>query len=333
MSQTIDVFNKFCNKINSIYSDNKTFTDIIDKVLLLEDSEKQILINNMYQKFTMVDNNQELLNFKKVKLFSSKEEETYQLSCSLFGEDLTLKKIFNPLKDKDKEFMWISLKVLIECVKPKKTKNAILNMEVDENVNLMIDDIVSEFKTSLNNKTNPLESIFGITTKITEKYQDKLTSGEIQLDGLVQDLQNKMPGVKNIIEKIIPTDTDKDDTEDKKDKIIIDENFSTETVTTGIDKKEENSINISKYLPMINGLTGKSDGSALPDISSLTEELLGGDLGDMLNMVQNVDDIKNKKPEEIKAIKEKMDKMMKEKFNIDIDNIKNTFEKSNKTDL
>lgn len=309
----LNIFNKFCDKIKEIYFTNKTITDIVNKVVELQDSEKYILIQNMYDKFTKVHNGYQLLNSKKMKLFSSKEEETYKLSCSLFGDDLTLKKILNNLEGKDRDYIWISLKVLIEYSKPvdtKKTKNHILNVEVDENVNIMIDDIVKEFKNTMkNNKdnSNPMEAIFGITSKITEKYQDKLQSGEIKLDGLINDLQKNMPGVKGMMEKLMP----KNKPTQKKEKIIIDENFSTENVTTGIDKQEDNNLDISKFLPMINGL-----GSG--DIGSLGKELLGTDFGDMMNMIQNMDDIEKIDPEKLKDMKSKMDKMMKEKFNIDL---------------
>ena len=37
----------------------------------------------------------------KIKVFSAKTEETFDLSSSLFGEELTLKHIFNNQTDKD----------------------------------------------------------------------------------------------------------------------------------------------------------------------------------------------------------------------------------------
>ena len=314
--KTLDIFNKFCDKIKSIYSSDESITTIVDKVLALDNSEKSVLIKNMYEKFTKVSNGYELLNSKKMKLFSSKEEETYQLSCSLFGEDLTLKKILNNLEGKNRDYLWVSLKVLIEYTKPvetKKTKNPILNVEVDENVNNMIEDIVKEFKNTMENKkdsSNPMEAIFGVTSKITEKYQDKLQSGEIKLDGLIEDLQKNMPGVKGMMDKLMPKAKPKE----KKEKIIIDENFSTENVTTGMDKPEDNQMDISKLLPMMNGLGGG-------DIGSLGKELLGADFGEMMNMVQNMDDMKNADPKKLKAMKTKMDKMMKDKFNIDLSDL------------
>ena len=176
----------------------------------LSEVEKSILVQNFYDKFTLVPNGQELLNNNKAKLFSSKEEETHQLSLSLFSEELPLKKIFNNLEGKDKTFLWTSLKVLVHYTKPStqtKKRNPILNMDVDENVNEMIGDIVKEFKNTMENKKdggNPMESILGVTSKITAKYQDKIQSGEIKLDNLVSDLQNSMPGMKNIMDKLIP---------------------------------------------------------------------------------------------------------------------------------
>ena len=330
-NKTLKIFNDFCSKINQIYSNDSSITQVITNVLELHDEEKMILVKNLYDKFILVPNGQELLNNKKVKLFSSKEEETYALSCSLFGVNLTLKKIFNSLQGQDKNFLWISLGVLIDYSKPietTKVKNSILNVEVDENVDGMIQDIVKEFKTTMEggNETNPMQAILGITGKITEKYQDKLQSGEIKLDGLINDLQKNMPGVKEMMDKMMPKQSKK---KVKKEKIIIDENFSTNTVPVGLDKPEDNSIDLSKMLPMLNGLGSLGgSGGGLGDIG----KMLGGDMGDIFKMVQNPDEMKNADPEKLKEMKNKMDKIMKEQFNINVED----FEKqafNNKSDL
>ena len=318
-NKTLKLFNDFCSKISSVYQQDTSITSIVDNVMKLQDNEKNILISNLYQKFSLVPNSEQLLQNKKVKLFSSKEEETYALSISLFGESLPLKKIFNNLEGEDKKFLWISLKVLIEYSKPKKpakVNNSILNMEVDENVNGMIEDIMKEFKNNMESgkQTNPMETILGITSNITNKYHDKIQSGEIQLGGLIDDLQNKMPGVKDMMDKMIPKEKKKE----KKDKIIIDENFSTVTVPVGLDKPEDNSVNLTKMLPMLSGGLGDMGG------------MLGGEMGDIFKMIQNKDQLKNTDPKKLQEMKQKMDKIMKDKFNINVNELEKQL---NKKDL
>lgn len=311
-SKSMEILTNFCDKVKTIHSEDESITKTINKFMKLSEVEKSILVQNFYDKFTLVPNGQELLNNNKAKLFSSKEEETHQLSLSLFSEELPLKKIFNNLEGKDKTFLWTSLKVLVHYTKPStqtKKRNPILNMDVDENVNEMIGDIVKEFKNTMENKKdggNPMESILGVTSKITAKYQDKIQSGEIKLDNLVSDLQNSMPGMKNIMDKLIPKNKPKV----QKEKVIIDENFSTDKVVVGEDKPSENNVDLTKMLPMLNGLGGG-------DFNKLAKDMLGSEFGDMLNTM-NPENVKSMSKEELKNMKTKMDKMMKDKFNIDL---------------
>lgn len=321
-SKVVQIFDNFCKKITEIYSDETDITEIVSAASNLSDDDKLVLTKNFYKQFTLVPNSTELLTNKKTKLFSSKEEESHTLSLSLFGKDLPLKKVFNQLEGSSKDYLWISLSLLIECLKPKKTKNDILNMEVDENVNGMISDIVSEFKNSMDSSSsNPMDAILGVTSKITEKYSDKLQSGEIKLDSLLDDLQGKMPGVKQMMDKLMPKGGKP---KEQKEKVIIDENFSTDNVVLGDDKPEENNMDISKMLPMLGGLGG---------LESMGKDLLGEEFGDMFKLMSNPDELKNSDPEKLKQMKDKMDKMMKDKFNIDINNIKDNLPQDNSQNL
>lgn len=322
-SKILEVFNNFSSKVKEIYQEDETICGIIDKAMGLSDEEKISLCHNFYNNFTKIDNAYELLKNKKVKIFSSKEQNTYNLSISLYGEDLPLKRIFNNLEDStNKNYLWVSLSVLVNYQKPtdtKKTKNSILNVEVDDNVNTMIEDIVDEFKNTMegSKSDNPMEAILGVTSKITEKYHSQLESGEIRLDGLLSDLTKNMPGLKNMMEKIVP----KEQPKPKKEKVIIDENFSTSKVVLGDDKPEENNINLQSMLPMLSGLGGLGGGKG--DIENLGKQLLGSDFGDMINEMQQMENIDD--PEKLKEMKDKMDNMMKDKFGFDV----NQFEKSN----
>lgn len=309
-----DFFDDFCNKIKNIYVEDTLINEFLNKYIKLSQDDKISLVDNFYNKFLCIDNGYTYLKNKKVKLFSSKEVDTHLLSLSLFGEELPLKKIFNNLEGEHKNYLWTSLEVIVyyksansnQNTQTPKIQNSILNMEVDENVNTMINDIVDEFKNTMkdNKSNNPLESIFGITTKITEKYHDKLQSGEIKLDNIVNDLQKNMPGIKELMEKFVPKNKPKA----KKETVIIDENFSTDKVITGDDKPEENNINLQKILPMLNSLGGG-------DMS----KLFGDKFGDMFSDLNNV---QNMNQDELKEMNKKMSSMMKDNFNIDLSKTK-----------
>lgn len=66
----------------------------------------------------------------------------------------------------------------------------IFNVEVNDETNEMLNDIVKSFESSLNNQTgNPLSGIFDISKKISSKYQDKINTGDIQLNKLMEGIQ------------------------------------------------------------------------------------------------------------------------------------------------
>lgn len=294
MTNTIKIVNDFTNKVKEVLLEDTESLKILDTFLELSEDEKTTLLKNFFIKFTKINNGLEFLNNKKNKLFSSKEEETYAFSISLYGENLPLKRIFNGLDDgQTKNYLWICLKLLINHLKPEedKVENSLLKIKVDKNTNQMIEDIVGVFKEKFEDgKTNPLESIMEVTSVITEKYQDKIQNGDIKLDSIMSELETKIPGVKNMLDGMIPKE------KPKKDTVLIDENFSTSNVKIGEDKPDENGMDMGKMLKMMNQLSGKGG----------LGDLMGG--GNILEMLGKD--------------KESMEKLMKDKFNINMDDFK-----------
>lgn len=320
------IFNSFCDKVLQIYKDDETISSTVTSVQSLSNDDKVVLVNHFIKSLDAIPEGYSLLENKKTKLFSSKEEETYTLSCSLFGKDVTLKKIFNNLEGKERDYLWLSLKILVDSKRTKKVKNSILNLDVDENTNGMIEDIVTEFKSAMDtsdgSQANPLAAIMGVTNTITSKYKSKLESGEIQLDSLMEDLTSKMPGVKNMMEQMAGgaeggglgdlASMMGGMGEKPKDTVIMDEHFSTADVVLGDDKEKESNINLTKMLPVAKSVFGGKKDSLEGSLESMLKGLGGPegfDLGSLLD---------NKDPEKAKEMKENMDKMMKEKFNIDM---------------
>ena len=199
----------------------------------------------------------------KIKVFSHKEADTTQISESLFGKTLTLKKIFNNQNDTIKNLLWDNLhkmvsyeleeqnkilqdknieerinklKLKFKFKDPKQTFKSLLKTEnLNNSTNNLINDIFSSFEESMSEK-NPLNNLLNISSLISEKYKDKIDNGEIDLNSLLSGLQSNLPGmdgIKTLIEPLMNMAK----TEEVKETIVMDENFSTANVSIG--KEEE----------------------------------------------------------------------------------------------
>jgi len=81
----------------------------------------------------------------KIKLFSHKEEETKNLSETLFGEELSLKKIFNNRDDNNKNVLWHYLHLMYLMVESAQKKQ---NKEKIKKITKLIESNEEQFKKS-----------------------------------------------------------------------------------------------------------------------------------------------------------------------------------------
>ena len=154
----------------------------------------------------------------KIKVFSSKEENTLKLSNSLFGDKLLLKNIFNNQSEMNKLVLWdslLNLYLVIELnnqnrneriedlndkfkqIKIKLSeyvKEQILPDDVNNTTSDMVSDIIGSFQDLVSDNKNPFENIMGITTKISEKYFKDIENGNIEVDKLLKNMP--IPGNK-----------------------------------------------------------------------------------------------------------------------------------------
>jgi len=328
------------------------------------------------------DTNFELFLESKVKLFSHKEDLNKKISEELFGDEISLKKIFNNREDNVKFVLWSylhSMVLMIEFAQKKKNKDKIkrlskvmedyapelekckknvqttfgrdpknmikdmLGVDVNDQTNDMVADIVKSFETTLQGgeNANPLAGILEISKKISEKYQDKINQGDIQLDKLMEGIQKTIPGMDQVLKGDGKGGLGGLDAmmggagglggmmgglfgkgEEKKETVIIDENFSTSNVELG-KIKESSNLNIGKLLnvadsmgviPSFGGETkkeGESD-SAMPNLS----ELFG-----MMNGIGKI-----KTQEEADALKAKVDTFMEKKLGLDMNKVSKDME-------
>jgi hypothetical protein len=117
-----------------------------------------------------------------------------------------------------------------------------------------------------------------------------------------------------------------------KEKIIIDENFSTADIAVGMNKEEDKpGINIGNVLKMADQFGvipgGKQSDSAMPDLSALGGLPGMGDipnLGKVMEIMQKLEKTETK--EEADALKQEMDMFLQKELGVDVDKLNKDLE-------
>lgn len=150
----------------------------------------------------------------KIKVFSHKDNSTLKISESFFGKDFSLKKIFNNQPEEIKNKLWLNLHKLLLILLEEETKTHpskqledkitklrenILNknLKIDQTkksiqqlfqtdtlnatTNNMIDDIFKSFENAMTGN-NTIENILNLSSELSQKYEDKINNGEIDLN-------------------------------------------------------------------------------------------------------------------------------------------------------
>jgi hypothetical protein len=312
------VIHQFISKLKTIYKDD---TEWIENRTNLTNKQIKKNINN-YVSLLEDDEMFEMFLNKKLKLFSSKNEKTDSLSKSLFSDDLTLKNILNNQPDEVKNLIWSDLHhIYLESVKnPKmsdKQKENVQKLElIYNNKPLTTEDMVSDILSSFNDvkSGNPFEKIMEISSKIQDKYGEKIDNGEINLDNLMSELTSNLGGLEGMLGNM----GKKNNT--PKEKVIIDENFSTEKVQKGKLDDENKGMDMSKIVMMLNKVNKMLDTSqnGEMDMSSLTNLLkelspsgkTDPQLESYLNVLNKLNKVDNE--EEAEKLKLEMENILKE---------------------
>ena len=253
---------------------------------------------------------------------------------------------------------------------PKNKLKDMLGVDVNDQTTSMIDDIVSSFEKVLsgNANSNPLSGIMEISQKISVKYADKINNGEIELDKLMKSISQKVPGMESMLNGMMGDtsksgDTNSDglssmmssmmsgmvggDATKPKEKIIMNDNFSTADVEVGLTKVDDKkSINIGSVLKIAdqfgvipggkqsNKVSESNTSSGFPDLSGLgglsgLGSLPGlGDLGDMGNiphlgkMMEMMNKLgKTETQEDADALKREMDTFLESELGLDVNKL------------
>lgn len=299
-------FNTLISHIGQLFPDNK----VLDEVNLESDELKLARIKKLNDSINTTTNFNNLLK-NKIKLFSHKEKNTLKISESLFGSELSLKKIFNNQEETIKLVLWKDIKDLLlaynesllekdltdkiildkisklkvqnstsPILDPKDSINKILNTaNLNNTTNNMINDIFGSFEKSINNPgTNPFGSIMEIGQVITDKYKDDIENGQINLDDLLKNM-TQLPGMENMGNMVdMLTKQMGSATSVPAEKVVIDENFSTSIVPQGENKDKDNGpgMNVASLLKTMDSLGAIGLGNPLlggpePDMNKIME--------------------------------------------------------------
>lgn len=283
-------FDLFISNLTNLYP-----TEIEN--LLNENLEDRLTrIKNLNDTLKLSSNFNNFCNCK-IKVFSHKDSPTLAISESVFGKVISLKKIFNNQPDEIKNKLWTNLQTLLlilleeeykttpskqledrinklqditmnKTAKLDQTKKSIHQLfqtdKLNDTTNNMINDIFKSFESAMSGK-DTMENILNLSSELSQKYEDKITNGEIDLNGLVDNLKNNIPGmenIKNMIDPLLKMDGLNSFTgtsnNEPVEKVIIDENFSTANIDIGV-----NTENTDTAKPVIGNMLKAVDGTGL----------------------------------------------------------------------
>lgn len=258
-----DIQNSFRNLINSVENVFKTKLEDFDNI------SNDTIQKNCDSFYNLLEDDRLYLLFlnNKIKVFSSKEEDTQKLSNSLFGNKLLLKNIFNNQDEMNKLILWDSLLHLYNVIELNNknreerlndlndkfnqikiklsdhVKEQFLPKDVNNTTNNLVNDIIGSFQDLVSDNKNPFENIMGITTKISEKYFKDIENGNIEVDKLLKNMP--IPGKEG-----------------------------------GLNIEEMMNGDMMKN--MMGNMMGDENGDMMKNMGDMMGNMMGGEMGDMM---------------------------------------------------
>ena len=165
MSEYIKVYSEFLKELSLDFLDN-------DIILTLESESDDKKYNRGYNLADSLNTETHINYFTKtkIKLFSHKNTDTLKISESLFGKDLTLKKIFNNRDEAQKINYWNYLHKLVLFIKQeqyaKDSTNTTLKNQIDK----------LRINNTINNTKEYINKIFD-TTKLSSSTNEMIDEG------------------------------------------------------------------------------------------------------------------------------------------------------------
>lgn len=225
------------------------------------------------------------------------------------------------------------------------TKNKLKEM-LDVNVNNettdMIDDIIKSFESIINNPkgSNPLNGIMDISQKISVKYNEKINNGEIELDKLMSSISKKIPGMDKIMNEMSDGTSGMKDMmgdliggnkKEQKEKILIDENYSTSCVPIGeIEETNSNNFKIGNILKIADKFGVIPGNKKSTESDNLNPQTIEGipNIGKMMEIMQKLN--KTSSPDDAENLKQEMNTFLQNDLGIDMNSLNQQIEEMTK---
>ena len=299
----IDNYDNFLEQLKVIFQDN---ADNFDYFVNEDENDKYNRCVSFISSFN--DEYFEMFTKSKLKVFSHKSPDTLAISSSLFMVDneckFYLKELLNNQPEQVKLIIWNNLYtiyLLAELTKktPNNDRTAILGNllleneptervkimkdrlhevigdDVNEATKNMLNDMVECFNKVLDNPNNMLPEMLNITNNITSKYADKINNGEIEIEKVVKLTLSRFPGISSTMVEQVLGMMNKKSSSTPKEKVIMDENFSTANVELGNLEKNSNEFKLRSLLPLLSSFSKFQKDGTMPSMDNLMSSLQG----------------------------------------------------------
>lgn len=253
-------FNSFLNQLKQLFSDNEKTKEefsIVTKIID-EDDELKIKRGSEFHSFLGDEDIFDLFLNRKVGVFSSKNENTNNLSNSLLGEELPLKKLVNKQSEKTKEIIWNYLHTFYLL------HESVLDEE-DQNID-RIESTIKKNKGSIEmmNKINNSGSMDASMKERKEKFTNSLLDMDLNdsTTSMIDDIINSFESKVNKSKNVNPMESIMEITD------LIANKYS-DKIESGEIKIEDLLKNMQSNLPGLENLTG---GLGLGNLANLGGE-------------------------------------------------------------
>jgi len=283
------------NKIKLFSHKNKITQDISESLFGTDFCLKNLLNNqpDEIKKIIWFNLQTILFNIEKTKSEDLQNASRLEILNGLINDK-------NNVKNNDKNNM-------------KNHLHKMLDVDVNDETENMLNDIMCSFEGIINGQSsgaNPMAGLMDISQQITTKYTDKINNGDIEIEKLMKSITKKIPGMENIMKKMNVGENGSigdmlsgvmGKKEEKKEKVIIDSNFSTAIVDVGVIKpKSANNFKIGNILGVADNLGvidalgivprgKKSKNKDMPNMMDMFKNMSGdGGMPNMADMFKNM---------------------------------------------
>lgn len=352
--QYLKYHNNFIEQLKVIFTSDETHKLLND---ICQSSDESKLTRAQLFSSSISGDNLDMFVKNKIKVFSHKNPDTLAISESLFGVEFCIKNLLNNQPEEVKKIIWNDLHTLCMIGEMLKSENVdenkvkilnqtimktresselpdlsdksdksntgikhkledMLGVNVNNETKTMIDDIVESFEKVLTGQSsgNPLSGIMEISQMISVKYADKINKGDIELDKLMESITKKVPGMDQMMSGMMAGNAKK---APPKEKIIIDENFSTANIQVGLNKEEESkSFDIGGILKMVDKFGVIPGGKSCNNNDSIPEIPGIPGISKVMELMQKLD--KAETNEDAEVLKLEMDTFLQKELGIDI---------------